>query len=197
MILACLLNWPSHDSNDRLTLFFMYSTVNYSLAGRTVLHDVVSTIEACTTSASAHGYRFTDDHFIILVERGCFGLSFGGKVYFIKKGEMALITRGVYIEYWNATAQSHQPLQYKAFHLKENILREFSILSKMEFNPPDVSPPVTVGEINEFLVKYLDSLEIYFHERKDIAGGLVKLKLLELLYNLCHKDKHVVGILLS
>jgi AraC family transcriptional regulator, exoenzyme S synthesis regulatory protein ExsA len=175
----------------------MHSAVNHSLAGRTVLQDVVSTIESCTTSASGHGYRFTDDHFLLLVERGCFGLAFGGKVYFIKKDEMVLVSRGVYIEYWNATAQSRQPLRYKAFHLKEYILREFSILSKMEFNSQDPLPPVTVGEVHEYLVKYLASLEIYFNERKDIASGLVKLKLLELLYNLCHKDKHVVGILLS
>jgi AraC family transcriptional regulator, exoenzyme S synthesis regulatory protein ExsA len=175
----------------------MQSAVNNTLARRTVLHDVVSMIESCTTSASGHGYRFTDDHFLLLVERGCFGLAFGGKVHFIKKGEMVLVSRGVYIEYWNATSQSHQPLIYKAFHLKENILREFSILSKMEFDTEDPLPPVTIGEVNEYLVKYLDSLEIYFNERKDIAGGLVKLKLLELLFNLCHKNKDVVSILLN
>lgn len=167
------------------------------LVGRTVLRDVVSTIESCTTSASGHGYRFTDDHFLLIVERGCFGLAFDGKVYFIKYGEMVLVSRGVYIEYWNATSQSHQPLEYKAFHLKENILREFSILSKMEFNTHDILPAVTVEEINEYLVKYLGSLEIYFNERRDIGSGLVKLKLLELLFNLCHKNKNVVGILLS
>jgi AraC family transcriptional regulator, exoenzyme S synthesis regulatory protein ExsA len=178
-------------NNDRTM-----NTVSNSRIGKSVLQDVASTIESCITTASGHGYLYTEDHFLLLVERGCYGLRHGGKVHFIKKGEMVLVPRGFYIEYWNATSKPLEHLQYKAFHLKDHVLKEFSMLSKMECNALGPCPPVTMGEVNDYLLKYLESLEIYFKERRDISNGLVRLKLLELLFNLLPANKDVLAILL-
>jgi hypothetical protein len=171
--------------------------ITYSMGRKTVLQDIESTIEACITSESARGSRLTEDHFLLFVERGCFAISFGKKVHFIKKGEVVVVCKGLYIEYWNATAQPHENLQYKAFYLKDHLLKEFAILSKMESGTSDAFAPVSVGRANEFLLKYLGSLEIFFNGKRQMHSDLIRLKVLELLFNLYYVNKEIVAGLLS
>jgi AraC-like DNA-binding protein len=74
------------------------------------------------------------------------------------------------------------------FFLKEDVLLEFMRLADYKSSYPVLLVPVYVHSVNDRLVGYLESLKSYFNDSEKINDGLVKLKLLELLFNAVDAD---------
>ncbi|WP_165755684.1 hypothetical protein [Ruminiclostridium hungatei] len=57
--------------------------------------------------------------------------------------------------------------------------------------------PVSVKPVNERLIKYVDSLEPYFKEPEKVDGNLIKIRLLEFLYDLAATDENLMQQLMQ
>lgn len=155
-------------------------------------------VGSCTFIKKARGSFFLEDHLILLVQHGVFSISYGGKIYVVHKNEMVLLKKAIVIQYQKSgDPEEKSLLEYTMFFLKDDLLREFAKMANVKLTKPRTSVPISVMPINERLLKYFDSLKPYFNECETISGNLMKIKLLELLYDLAAADNDLMQQLLQ
>jgi hypothetical protein len=86
-------------------------------------------------------------------------------------------------------AGSDYVLDYMMFFLKEELLTEFIKMADLKSNYPSMLVPVSVKAVNERLMNYIYSLKPYFKEIGNIRDALIKVKLLELLFDVADADE--------
>ncbi|WP_419872783.1 AraC family transcriptional regulator [Candidatus Pristimantibacillus sp. PTI5] len=149
----------------------------------------LSVIESCLYSQGSKGTMFLEDHLLLFVLEGMYTVRFGNQEYTVFKNEMILLQKSIVVEYEKSgDPDSEYKLDYMMFFLKEDVLREFMKLADYKSSNPAQLVPVCVHSVNDRLVGYLESLKPYFNESEKINDELVKLKLLELLFNVVDTD---------
>lgn len=148
-----------------------------------------SVIKSYTFTKKRKGTLFLEDHLLLFVQHGIYTVSYGGEVYTVHKNEMVLLKKAISIQY-QKTKDPDDPcrLEYKMFFLKDDLLREFFKMANIKPKSPKVPVPISVKPVDERLIKYVESLEPYFKEPEKVDGNLIKIKLLELLYDLAASD---------
>ncbi|SFF47519.1 Helix-turn-helix domain-containing protein [Paenibacillus algorifonticola] len=150
----------------------------------------LSAIESCTRTEGATGTLFLEDHMLLFVMEGMYTVRFGTEVHTVNKHEMVLIHKSIAFQY----EKSGEPnfdyvLNYMMFFLKDELINEFMKLA--DYTPTSVArtpAPVSVHTIDDRLFSYLESLKPYFNEPERIRDGLVKVKLLELLFGIADRN---------
>ncbi|WP_248928368.1 helix-turn-helix domain-containing protein [Paenibacillus hamazuiensis] len=149
----------------------------------------LSVIESCLHTQGTKGTMFLEDHLLLFVLGGVYKVRFGNQEYAVSKNQMILLQKSIVVEYEKSgDPESEYRLDYMLFFLKEDVLREFIKLADHKVSYPALLVPVCVHPVNDRLVSYLDSLKPYFKEPDRINDGLVKLKLLELLFDVADAD---------
>lgn len=144
----------------------------------------LTVIESCTHSQGTKGTMFLEDHLLLFVLEGIYTVRFGSQEYTVRKNEMILLQKSIVVEYEKSgEPDSEYVLDYMMFFLKEDVLREFIKLADHKPSYPAVLVPVSVQAVNARLVSFTESLKPYFTESDKISDGLVRLKLLELLFD--------------
>jgi AraC-like DNA-binding protein len=157
-----------------------------------------SVIKSYTFTQKRKGTLFLEDHLLLFVQHGIYTVSYGGDLYTVHKNEMVLLKKSISIQY-QKTEDPDDPslLEYKMFFLKDDLLREFFKMANIKPKGPKSPIPISVKPVNERLIKYVESLEPYFKEPEKVDGNLIKLKLLELLYDLAATDENLMGQLMQ
>ncbi|WP_315068768.1 AraC family transcriptional regulator [uncultured Clostridium sp.] len=153
----------------------------------------LSVIGACIYSGVKTGTMYLQDHVLLFVLEGTYIVRFGKNEYKVRKNEMVLLQKAIVIEYEKfGESDSEYTLDYMMFFLKDELLNEFLNMSNIKYSYPSVSIPVTVHSATERLQSYIVSLKPYFKESKEVGDELVKLKLLELLFNIVDADEKLL-----
>lgn len=120
------------------------------------------------------------------------------QVYSVRKNEMVLLHKGIVIEYEKyGEEDSNHILDYMMFFLKDELLHEFMKISSFP-SSVQVSPdPTAVHKVNERLLSYIASLKPYFEEPEGIQDELIKLKMLELLFDIMDADRGLLNQMLQ
>ncbi|CAN7758978.1 helix-turn-helix transcriptional regulator [Paenibacillus sp. LjRoot153] len=150
----------------------------------------LSAIESCTRTEGATGTLFLEDHMLLFVIEGVYTVRFGTEVHTVHKHEMVLIHKSIAIQYEKSgEPNSDYVLNYMMFLLNDELINEFMKLT--DYTPSSVVRtlgPVSVHTIDDRLFSYLESLKPYFNEPERIRDGLVKVKLLELLFGIADRN---------
>ncbi len=153
----------------------------------------LSVIGACIYSGVKTGTMYLQDHAFLFVLEGTYIVRFGKNEYKVRKNEMVLLQKAIVIEYEKfGESDSEYALDYMMFFLKDELLNEFLNMSNIKYSYPSVPIPVTVHSATERLQSYIVSLKPYFKESKEVGDELVKLKLLELLFNIVDADEKLL-----
>jgi AraC-like DNA-binding protein len=121
---------------------------------------------------------------VLLVLRGSFSLKLGTHEAEVRENEMVLLPRNTAVEYRkHGDLGPNRQLEYWMFFLTDDLLAELSakvphLLPAAAQALPEARP--VLGR----LVPYLESLRPYFEEPDAMDAQLVRLKILELLFNL-------------
>jgi AraC family transcriptional regulator, exoenzyme S synthesis regulatory protein ExsA len=154
-------------------------------------------IGAYTQTQKVSGTLFLEDHLLLFVQEGKFSVSHGENIYIVNKNEMVLLNKAIVIQYQKfGDAEKDNLMSYKMFFLSDEILREFSKTADIRLTELKTPVPVSVRLVNERLAKYLESLDPYFHDEK-VDKNLIKIKLMELLYDLTAMDTDLMYQLLQ
>lgn len=158
----------------------------------------LSVIKSYTFTQKREGTLFLEDHLLLFVQHGIYSISYGGEIYTVHQNEMVLLKKAISIQY-QKTEDPGDPclLEYKMFFLKDDLLREFFKMADIKAKNPQLMVPVSVRPVNERLIKYVESLEPYFNEPEKVDGNLIKIKLLELLYDLAATDENLMQQLMQ
>ncbi|MDQ0903474.1 MULTISPECIES: AraC family transcriptional regulator [unclassified Paenibacillus] len=153
----------------------------------------LTVVESCTFTKGLKGTMFLEDHLLLFVLEGTYKVIFGSQEYIVRKNEMVLLQKSIRVEYEKSGEEgSDYVLDYMMFFLKEELLTEFINMAYLESNYPSALVPVSVKAVNERLIKYIYSLKPYFKETDNIREGLIKVKLLELLFDVADADEQFI-----
>ncbi|SHO52290.1 helix-turn-helix domain-containing protein [Anaerocolumna xylanovorans] len=157
-----------------------------------------SVIKSYTFTQERKGTLFLEDHLLLFVQHGIYSVSYGGEIYTVHKNEMVLLKKAISIQY-QKTEDPNDPclLEYKMFFLKDDLLREFFKMANIKPKGPEAPVPISVKPVNELLAKYVESVEPYFKKPEEVDGNLIKIKLLELLYDLAATDENLMQQLMQ
>lgn len=160
----------------------------------------LSVIESCIHTEARSGSMFLEDHLLLFVLEGTYTVRYGKEEYTVAKNQMVLLKKALVVEYCKTGEPGKDNLlEYMMFFLKEDLLKEFIRMAALKSTAIDelVSVPVSVKDVDERLLKYVASLKPYFDEPDKIEENLVRIKLLELLFDLTNADKNVLVQLLQ
>jgi len=152
----------------------------------------LTVIGSCCHSDVKVGNMYLQDHVILFVQEGIYKVRFGNGEYVVRKNEMVILQKAIVIEYEKYGDSNSGLLDYMLFFLKDELLNEFIKMSKLNHSYPAAIVPVTVNPVNDRLQSYIASLKPYFKEPEKIGDELVKLKLLELLFNILDVDEKLI-----
>ncbi|MFC3749552.1 helix-turn-helix domain-containing protein [Paenibacillus sp. GCM10012306] len=158
----------------------------------------LSVMGACGYSDIQTGRMYLQDHVLLVVLEGVYIIRYGDQEYAVRKNEMVLLHKGIAVEYEKyGEENSRHILDYMMFFLKDELLHEFMKISSLP-SPETTSPaPTAVHSVNERLLSYIASLKPYFDKPEAIQDELIKLKMLELLFDILDADKGLLNQILQ
>ncbi|NEW04904.1 helix-turn-helix transcriptional regulator [Paenibacillus sp. SYP-B3998] len=155
-------------------------------------------VESCTRTRGKQGSMFLDDHLLLFVLEGIYKIHFGNQTYIVRKNEMVLLQRAIVIHYEKSGEPNKDySLEYMMFFLKDELLKEFIKMSNIKFTQPSELVPVLIHPVNVRLQKYIESIKPYFNESEKIEDSLVRIKLLELLFDIASEKESMMQQLLQ
>jgi len=152
-----------------------------------------SAIQSCTFDGSNEQTMFLEENMLLIVLGGTLKLRYGKAEYAVSKNQMAFLKKDILLNY-GQTAETSSPLkvEYILFSLKYDVVKEFVKLAELSIAAQEEVCPIMVDELDNRLLKYVDSLEFYFIEPEKVDGSLIKIKLLELMFYLSAKDNKIM-----
>jgi AraC-like DNA-binding protein len=153
----------------------------------------VSIVESCTQAHDKRTTMFLEDHLILFVLEGTHHIRLGNKSYTVNKNEMILLKKSICVEF-HKQGNPDKDFAYESmmFFLKEEFLMDFIRMAAIKSLVTDEVVQVSVKPFGERLLTFLESLRPYFRDPDEIDAGLVRIKMLELLYDLVNTDKNLL-----
>lgn len=158
----------------------------------------LSIVESCTVTHRSRGSMFLEDHMLLVVLEGTNTITHGNMEYVVSKNEMVMLKKAIQINY-DKMGNPEKGATYSSlmFFLKDEFLRDFVKMAKIESVETVEPAKVAVKPVKERLRKFFESVVPYFEEPESVDGSLMRLKMLELLYDLVHVDKNMLQQLLQ
>ena len=181
-------------TNKTTAIFEHTASSNHSLL---MLNGFTAVQSHCYDNCQ-QGSLFIEENMLLIVIKGAFKLRFGSEEYEVKEKEMAFLKKEILVEY-QTFFQTDDPskVKYLLFSLKSDLVKEFTKLVKLTFEPSEEPKPVVITAMDSRLLNYIDSLEPFFLEPEYLIDSLIRIKLLELLFYLIGKDKDIMNQVLD
>jgi AraC-like DNA-binding protein len=163
--------------------------------------DGLSIVESCTHTNAAGGVRgsmFLEEAILLVVLEGTNVMTHGKMEYVVRKNEMVLLKKTSLLNY-HKTGDPEKNHAYDSlmFFLKEEFIIDFMKMARIESTATAEAAMTMVKPVSERLLKFFYSVKPYFNDQEQIDSGLMRLKMLELLYDLTSTDKNFLQQLLQ
>ncbi|WP_219835769.1 hypothetical protein [Paenibacillus sp. R14(2021)] len=150
----------------------------------------INVVESCSHADTLRGSMYLEDHMLLFVLEGNYTVRFGAEEHVIHKNEMVLLQKAIVVDY----EKSGEPaagnlLDYMMFFLKDELLAAFIQMADLKSSRPAALVPISVNAVNDRLISFIESLKPYFKESDRIGDNLMKMKLLELLFDVADANE--------
>jgi AraC family transcriptional regulator, exoenzyme S synthesis regulatory protein ExsA len=161
--------------------------------------DGISVIEFSVYTQGIKGACFLKDHLLLIVKSGVYTVRFSDQEYTVRSNEMLFLHKSIGIEFEKSgEPDSDYILDYMMFFLNEKILDEFLKFAGLKpISPVNDGVPVTVFPINNRIGSYIESLKPYFEKPDEVKEGLVRVKLMELLFHMADSNERFLHQLMQ
>lgn len=160
--------------------------------------DGLTVVQSCTHTTGKTGSMFLEEHLLLFVLQGGYAVRYGKQEYILNKNQMVLLNKSIVVEYDKSGDPENGNInECIMFFLKDDFLREFARKVDLPAKQSEELPPISVKNVNQRLFGFIQSLLPYFREPEKIDAGLIKLKMLELLYGITHADRKLLQQLLQ
>ncbi|GGG78633.1 helix-turn-helix domain-containing protein [Paenibacillus radicis (ex Gao et al. 2016)] len=158
----------------------------------------LSVMGSCAYSDIKTGRMYLQEHVLLVVLEGVYIVRHGDEEYPVRKNEMVLLHKGIVIDYEKyGEEDSSHVLDYMMFFLKDELLHEFMKISNFPSSKLEKPIPAAVHSVNERLLSYVASLKPYFEQPEGVQDELIKLKMLELLFDILDADEGLMNQILQ
>jgi len=155
--------------------------------------DDFTVVDSCAQVPAITGSMFLKEHLLLFVLQGTYIIRFGEQVYTLGENQMALLKKAIVVEYEKIGAPENDNLfEGMMFFLQDDLLKEFIKNINVPVQKPAELSSISVRNMTPRMLGFVRSLTPYFSESDKIDEGLIKLKMLELLYGIAHMDQKLL-----
>jgi AraC family transcriptional regulator, exoenzyme S synthesis regulatory protein ExsA len=165
---------------------------NAACYNRALTINGLSVVESCYLPEQSQGTMLLEEHMILYVVKGQNIITHGKESYVMQQHEMLLLKKNTMVHYNKSRAYESM-----YFFLKDEFLQDFIRIANIKDIPAKEAAPLAVKPVNERMQKFFDSITPYFTEPGNVDEGLLKIKMLELLYDVAATDKDLLHQLLQ
>ena len=150
-----------------------------------------SVIDQCIATAGDKGTFFLEQHLLYVVLGGEERLTCGKQTCVVRKNEMVLLRRAHSVSYEKKGDEYTGLFESLLFAITDELISDF--LTQQHITIPQMTEEfgVKVSPMSERLVAYCWSLSPYFNDPSQTNPGLLRLKVMELLYNVMDCSKNI------
>lgn len=161
--------------------------------------DGCTLIECCTTEMGTSGALFLKEHTLIMVLKGCMVFRHGQHTDIVHGQEMVFLRKSAFIHYEEYRAsEPGDNSDLLIFSFTDELLKEFITRQHVSIPPATKDGNNhTVSPMNECLTAFIHSLRPFFGNGVTVNPGWLKLKIMEVLYNLSECNKELFGQILQ
>jgi AraC-like DNA-binding protein len=157
-----------------------------------------SAIESCTHTQHSRGFMFLEEHMLLYVLQGQNIVTYGKLSYTVRQNEMLLLKKASLIQYEkNGNPDTNYTYDSIMFFLKDEFLQEFIRIANIKNLGCKEPAKTEVKPVKERMQKFFQSIVPYFSEPENVDEGLLKIKMLELLFDIAAIDKNLLQQLLQ
>lgn len=150
-----------------------------------------SVIDQCIATAGDKGTFFLEQHLLYVVLGGEVKLTCGKQTCVVCKNEMVLLRRAHSVSYEKQGDKKTGLFESLLFAITDELISDF--LTQQHITIPQMTEElgVKVSPMSDRLVAYCWSLSPYFNDPSQTNPGLLRLKVMELLYNVMDCSKNI------
>ena len=161
--------------------------------------DSVNLVESCSHDLSEQkGNMFLKDHMLLFVleETNC--ITHGKQQYRVNKNEMVLFKKNISISY-DKTGSRINGGMYDSimFFLKDEFIVDFIKMADIKNTKTEKLADVNVKPVREPLLSFVASIKGHFNAPEKVDKRLLKIKIMELLFDLVQTDNSLLLQLLQ
>ena len=173
-----------------------------------------SIIDQCIVTAGERGTFFLEQHLLYVVLGGSVKLTCGRQTWTVRKNEMILLRRAQSVSYEKQGSEETGLFESQLFAINDELLKDFLTSQQVQIPTMKEEYGTQVSPMSERLVAYCWSLSPYFNdpsqvnrrsseshhasmngrvvtEEGEANPGLLRLKVMELLYNVMDCSKNI------
>lgn len=150
-----------------------------------------SIIDQCIVTAGERGTFFLEQHLLYVVLGGSVRLTCGRQSWTVGKNEMILLRRAQSVSYEKQGSEETGLFESQLFAVNDELLKDFLTSQQVQIPHMTEEYGTQVSPMSERLVAYCWSLSPYFNDPSQVSPGLLRLKVMELLYNVMDCSKNI------
>ena len=150
-----------------------------------------SIIDQCIVTAGERGTFFLEQHLLYVVLGGRVKLACGRQSWTVGKNEMILLRRAQSVSYEKQGSEETGSFESQLFAINDELLKDFLTSQQVQIPAMNEEYGTQVSPMSERLVAYCWSMSPYFNDPSQVNPGLLRLKVMELLYNVMDCSKNI------
>jgi len=150
-----------------------------------------SIIDQCIVTAGERGTFFLEQHLLYVVLGGRVKLACGRQSWTVGKNEMILLRRAQSVSYEKQGSEETGLFESQLFAINDELLKDFLTSQQVQIPQMTEELGTQVSPMSDRLVAYCWSLSPYFNDPSQVNPGLLRLKVMELLYNVMDCSKNI------
>ena len=150
-----------------------------------------SIIDQCIVTAGERGTFFLEQHLLYVVLGGSVRLTCGRQSWTVGKNQMILLRRAQSVSYEKQGSEETGIFESQLFAINDELLKDFLTSQQVVIPAMTEEYGAQVSPMSERLVAYCWSLAPYFNDPSQVNPGLLRLKVMELLYNVMDCSKNI------
>ncbi|MBQ8958558.1 MAG: helix-turn-helix transcriptional regulator [Bacteroidales bacterium] len=150
-----------------------------------------SIIDQCIVTAGERGTFFLEQHLLYVVLGGSVKLTCGRQSWTVGKNEMILLRKAHSVSYEKQGSAETGLFESQLFAINDELLKDFLTSQDVKIPPMTEELGAQVSPMSERMVAYCWSLAPYFNDPSQTNPGLLRLKVMELLYNVMDCSKNI------
>lgn len=170
---------------------FPSALISGDYTASSLLLDGGSIIDQCIVTAGERGIFFLEQHLLYIVLGGAVTLTCGRQSWTVRKNEMILLRKTHSISYEKQGAEDTGLFESLLFAINDDLLKDFLTSQQVQIPQMTEELGTQVSPMSERLVAYCWSLAPYFNAPSQTNPGLLRLKVMELLYNVMDCSKNI------
>ncbi|MDR2919886.1 MAG: AraC family transcriptional regulator [Tannerella sp.] len=154
--------------------------------------DGCSVIDSCVHSMKGVGTMFLEEHLLLFILEGKITFYYGKQSYTVRKNEMILLKKATSVRYEKeGDADNDHIFESLMFCMKDDLIKEFLTMSNVKVPQMDEEVKTSVCAMSDCLIAFANSLHPYFKDPSSVNPGLLRLKIMELLYDVSECSKNM------